>query len=87
MKKLALSIAIVLGMTIGASAQNNGLYQRGFTSDEMQYSANNRTNELVLPSSHGGTDDVSGTSPVGSGIVVLMGLGAAYAFAKKRNND
>lgn len=86
MKKLTLAIAIVLGMTIGASAQNNGLYQRGFTSDEMQYGANNRNSELVLPSVHGSPDDANGT-PVGSGIVVLMGLGAAYAFAKKRNND
>lgn len=38
---------------------------------------------LFLPGSHGGTDDTNG-APLGSGIVVLLGLGGAYFVAKKR---
>ena len=48
---------------------------------------NNRegTIGLTLPDSHGADDDQEG--PLGSGIAVLMGLGAAYLVAKKRKND
>ena len=48
---------------------------------------NNRDGEigLTLPNSHGEDDDQDG--PLGSGIAVLMGLGAAYLVAKKRKND
>ena len=35
---------------------------------------------------HGITDNVDG-SPLGSGIAVLVSLGAAYAFAKRRKED
>ena len=40
---------------------------------------------LGLPNEHGSEDDFDG--PVGSGIAVLMGLGAAYLVAKKRKED
>jgi len=40
---------------------------------------------LTLPSGHGATDDTN--APLGSGIAVLMGLGAAYALGKKRKED
>ena len=41
---------------------------------------------LYLPSLHGSSSDF-GTSPMGSGIAVLMGLGAAYLVAKRRKED
>ena len=40
---------------------------------------------LSLPGAHGGTDDID--APLGSGIVLLAGLGAAYAFAKRRKEE
>ena len=46
---------------------------------------NNRNGGLVLPGSHGQTDD--STAPLGSGIAVLMGLGAAYTLKKRRVKD
>ena len=51
---------------------------------------NNRLGEggtigLSLPGTHGADDDQEG--PLGSGIAVLMGLGAAYLVAKKHKND
>mgnify|MGYP006908796131 CR=1 FL=1 len=44
--------------------------------------SNTRSGGLVLPGSHGQTDDSN--APLGSGVVVLLGMGAAYAMKKKR---
>ena len=94
MKKLALTIAIVLGVTFGAMAQQSGggLFQRGLVSDEVYYGGgygyddyyDYRGTGLFLPI-HGqaGNQD----APVGSGIAVLLGLGGAYLVAKKRREE
>jgi hypothetical protein len=80
MKKLALTIAIVLGMTIGAFAQG-GLFGKGVTRD------NTREDDGLLipsvPGEHGLSGDQN-AAPVGSGIALLIGFGAAYAAAKRR---
>ena len=44
--------------------------------------SNTRGNGLMLPTEHGATNDA--TAPLGSGIAVLMGLGAAYALKKRK---
>ena len=48
---------------------------------------NNRDGEigLTLPGTHGEDDDQN--DPLGSGIAVLMGLGAAYLVGKKRKEE
>ena len=43
------------------------------------------TTTPILPSGHGGDGDVD--APLGSGIAVLVGLGAAYAMAKRRKEE
>ena len=80
MKKLALTIGIVLTMGLCASAQS--LLQK----EEMDYVNNDRTT-LTTPMipDFGETEDQNG--PLGSGIAVLLGLGAAYVVAKKRKED
>ena len=93
MKKLVLTIAIVLGMTFGASAQyfgdngqpqGGGLFGRGAVSDEYFYGAgsSDRTGGLLpllpLHDQEGDQD-----APLGSGALLLIGMGAAYAMAKK----
>jgi hypothetical protein len=85
MKKFALTVAIVLVMGLGAYAQNGGLLGFGSSSDE--YNPNRDGNGLTMPTlpAFGETDD-QGATPLGSGIAVLMGLGAAYAFSKKRKD-
>ena len=87
MKKTLLTIAIVLGMTIGAMAQEKGgVFQRGAMPDEMNYEyGNNRESGLILPSGHGQTGDTD--APLGSGIAVLLGLGGAYLVGKKRREE
>ena len=89
MKKLVLTIAVVLGMTLGASAQyfaNNdaqpnqggGLFGRGNTTE---YDGEGGSGTPLLPL-HGQTDNQD--APLGSGALLLIGFGAAYAASKRR---
>lgn len=94
MKKIALTIAIVLGMTIGGFAQQQsggGLFQRGYVSDEGYFGASSsREGNPMLPNQYGNGGDFNGETgeaPIGSGIALLAGLGAAYMFAKRRKED
>ena len=92
MKKLVLTFAIVLTMGLGAYAQYDedkfGI-QPWFGSSLLGRDGNSGPTDegslLSLPGAHGlGTDQ---TSPVGSGIAVLVSLGAAYLVAKKRKEE
>ena len=82
MKKLALTIAIVLTMGLSALAQDGGLLNRG-----VSFEKQNREDPMMptLPG-HGETGDQD-ASPLGSGVAVLLGLGAAYLVGKKRNEE
>ena len=86
MKKTITTIAILLGMTLCASAQQTGggLFQRGYVSEE---ASNPRSGEslLSLPGSHGSNTDTD--APLGGGIAVLVGLGAAYMVGKRRREE
>ena len=90
MKKLALTTAIVLALGFTTFAQD-GMFHR---SDN----AKNGGNGYALYESkgdlkggfpgipdHGETGDVD--APLGSGIVLLASLGAAYMVAKKRREE
>ena len=85
MKKLALTIAIVLGLGLTSFAGNDGgLFKRGATAEK----ADNRVGSGVfapgLPN-HG--EDTNQSAPLGTGIAVLAGLGAAYLIGKRRKED
>ncbi len=87
MKKLALTIAIVLGlsMTTFADPNGGGLFNRGENPDM----GNNRTEIYpIMPLQHNlyGNQDAN-ESPVGSGIVLLSVLGGAYLVGKKRREE
>ena len=85
MKKLLLTITIILGMTLAATAEGGGFFGRG---QEINYGGNYRDGEsqqgfVGLPGSHGtGTDQAA---PLGGGVLLLIGFGAAYALKKKRD--
>ena len=88
MKKQLLTIAIVLGLsvpTIADPIQGGGLFQRGAVSDEAYY-GNRDGNTPMLPN-HGSITNEDASGPLGSGIAVLLGLGAAYLVGKKRNEN
>jgi hypothetical protein len=85
MKKLALTVAIILGLSMASFAEGGGLFGQGQNVEE-----NTTTTEMYnrggVPGLPGGGHGQGGNqpAPVGSGIAVLIGLGAAYAYAKKR---
>ena len=95
MKKVALTIAIILGMAIGAHAQNaygGGMFGYGQTRESNDWGSTNwsTTNEwlrsggaLILPAGHGLTNDYA--APLGSGALLLIGFGAAYAGMRRKN--
>ena len=95
MKKLALTIAIILGLSISSFAFPNsglnsgGLFQRGVSDEEYYgsgYFSQYRT-EGMLPVLPPHNRDNHEDAPLGSGIVVLLGLGAAYLVGKKHKED
>ncbi len=88
MKKLMIMIAIVLGMGTMAFAQE--------ISDETYEEAGlfgkgpgifHKFQEEPLFPEHAMEDDVDASGPLGSGIAVLVSLGAAYAVARKRREE
>ena len=86
MKKIIISLAILLSITLGASAQNRGLFDRG---PERQsygdyYNREGENSLLGLPTSHGDSNDQN--SPLGSGALLLIGFGAAYTWKKGKQN-
>lgn len=89
MKKLAITLTIILGMTLSVSAQwGGGLFGYGAVSDEDFYGAaygfQDRTDGLLnLPSAHGVDTDQYG-APLGGGALLLIGFGAAYALKKRQ---
>ena len=92
MKRLVLTIAIVLGLTVGSYAQG-GLFRRGSdagNAPDAGYSFTNSgrsggsTGNPMLPNHNTDTEGNDQPAPLGSGIVVLVGLGAAYLVGKRR---
>ncbi len=94
MKKLTLTIAIVLGLSMTTFAEGNpggGLFQRGMVDEEyygMGYYSNGlRTGSGPMLPYHGQIENQDANGPIGSGIAVLLGLGAAYLVGKRRKED
>ena len=81
MKKLALTMAIVLTMGLSAFAQDGGLLNRGVSFDKQN---RGEVDGPLLPG-HNETGDHN--APLGSGVAVLLGLGTAYLIGKKRNEE
>ena len=82
MKKIILAVALFAA--IGANAQNDGF----FSSNYSEY--RDRTEEWGqtmpgLPGQHGVIYDFSAepSAPLGSGLLLLAGMGLAYGFRKK----
>ena len=85
MKKLALTIAIVLGLGMTTFAENGGgLFQRGGAASQNTEALGIRDGNPGLPG-HG--SEGNEPAPLGSGVVALLGFGAAYAMAKRKKED
>ena len=85
MKKLALTIAIVLGLGMTTFAENGGgLFQRGEAPAGLY---GDREGGITMPGLPGHGEDNNMPAPLGSGVVALLGLGAAYLVSKKRKEE
>jgi hypothetical protein len=91
MKKIVLTIAIVLGMTLTSFGQYYSKNQGGLFGRSSMYQQDVLRNGEIypfLPQEYGMHGDQNAVqTPVGSGIALLLGLGAAYAIAKKRKEE
>jgi len=87
MKKLILTTAIILGlsMTTFADPNGGGLFKRGETPERSMSRFGD--DESPLAPGHGLSGNQNAEAPLGTGIAVLMGLGAAYLIGKKRNEE
>ncbi len=87
MKKTVLTIAIALMMGTAFAQQGGGALKRSQQYEAARNENNMRNGSgLLLPTQHGTNTDTNGT-PLGSGVAVLLGLGAAYLVGKKRREE
>ncbi len=90
MKKLIMTIAIVLSLGTMAFAQDVEVYEErglfGMGKESGIFGAKAGEDALLLPG-HGMTDDQDADGPLGTGIALLTALGAAYLVGKRRKED
>ena len=94
MKKLTITIVILLGLTMTTFA-DGGLFKRGYNAQNGSSGYNyfgakaegDNAGSPAMPllPQHG--QETNQSAPVGSGIAVLVGLGAAYLVGKKRREE
>ena len=94
MKKTIITLTLILGITMTTFA-DGGLFNRGYNAENgysgyNYFGAKAEDDKAVSPAmpllpNHG--ESGNQPAPVGSGIAVLMGLGAAYLVGKKRREE
>ena len=84
MKKLIITIAIVLGLSLTTFANPNGggVFGRGETPE--QVTGNRLGGAPALPT-HG--QNTNQPAPLGSGLFMLTAIGAAYLIGKRQKED
>ena len=95
MKKLALTIAIVLGLSVTTFADGGGLFNRADNAKNgasgYTYFSGNRLDGdgAFIPKlpAHNQIDNQDANAPLGSGIAVLAVLGGAYLVGKRRREE
>ena len=89
MKKQVITLAIILGLSMTGIAQGGSMFHRENSGDNGNslYESKGFYKGGGFPGmpGHGETGDVD--APLGSGIAMLLGLGAAYAVAKKHREE
>ena len=81
MKKLALTIALISTMALGANAQHD---RNDAFVNSWDYDFRDEIDNInfVLPGMHGVNNDSN--APISSGLLFLTALGAGYAITKRK---
>ena len=88
MKKQLLTIAIAIGMGMMSFAQEVEVYEEAGLFGKIPGIFRTTEEEMpLLGFEHGLDEDQDASTPLGSGIAVLAGLGAAYLVGKKRREE
>ena len=92
MKKISLTIAIVLGLSLTSLADpsDGGMFQRGYVTTERDASTIYGIREVrtpIQPNLPDHNQNGNQEAPLGSGIALLLGLGGAYLVGKKRREE
>ena len=77
MKKVIATVAIILGLGVGANAQSDAFFTQNFS----DYRSSENVETPRLPA-HALTTDQD--APVGTGLLLLAGMGLGYAALRKR---
>ena len=84
MKKLALTLTVIMGLGLASFAQEGGgLFGRGAASEQRESNTAQGGGMMNMPATQHENDG----APLGSGAALLIGFGAAYMVAKKRKQD
>ena len=87
MKRLIIALSFVVALGISANAQNYGYLDAqsdGFFSMNTGSNLGYRYSTNTFPALPGQNIYKDQPAPVGSGLLLLAGMGAAYALRKKR---
>ena len=85
MKKVILTFAIVLTVGVSAFAQRSLLGKSD--AEVMREDPAGTTPSLIQPEQHNMLGNQNANAPLGTGVAIMLGLGAAYMVAKKRKED
>lgn len=81
MKRIVLSVALVLTLGLSVNAQSDGFFKSTYQ-DANEEARTGTGTSRALPGVPGfGDEDVD--APLGSGLLLLAGMGAAYALRRK----
>ena len=77
MKKVIATVAIILGLGVGANAQSDAFFTQNFS--DYRSSENVETPRLPAHELMSNQD-----APIGTGLLLLAGMGLGYAALRKR---
>ena len=81
MKKVLVTLSLVLTLGLGASAQSDAF----FSYSDVETPNRTGTESGAMPGLPMRNQSADQTAPLGSGLLLLAGMGAAYAL--RRKND
>ena len=94
MKKTIITLTLLLGLTMTTFA-DGGLFKRGYIAQNGSSGYNyfgaktegDNAGGMAMPMLPNHGESGNQPAPVGSGIAVLVGLGAAYLVGKRRREE